>query len=151
MVSTYFINMGDGYVCFWLISIIVSKALNKLEINFDFMHFFSFKMNYFVQSRPELPQTYFRPIYADLFQQIYQWCYEWIPADEISTSVWYRTNKIKRKDFNNYTSRSSRPDVFLGKYQIYRRIPMPKCDFKSNVHIFRTPFPKKTTGRLLLY
>ena len=52
--------------------------------------------------------------------------------------------------------------------QIYRRTPMPKCDFNkvalqfySNhtsawvfykfAHIFRTPFLKNTSGRLLLY
>ena len=51
--------------------------------------------------------------------------------------------------------------------QIYRRTPMPKCDFSKVplqlywnhtlkwvfsckfVHIFRTPFPKNTSGRLL--
>ena len=31
--------------------------------------------------------------------------------------------------------------------QIYRRTPMPKCDL---LHVFRTPFPKNTSGRLLL-
>ena len=46
--------------------------------------------------------------------------------------------------------------------QIYRRTPMPKCDFNkvlglvhwcstvSLLHIFRTHFPKNTFGRLLL-
>ena len=49
--------------------------------------------------------------------------------------------------------------------QIYRRTPMPKCDLQSNfiesalrhgcspvnlLHIFRTVFPKNTSGRLLL-
>ena len=49
--------------------------------------------------------------------------------------------------------------------QIYRRTPMPKCDLQSNfiesalrhgcspvnlMHIFRTFFPKNTSGRLLL-
>ena len=40
--------------------------------------------------------------------------------------------------------------------QIYRETPMPKCDFSkvalpvNLVHIFRTPFPKNTSGRLLL-
>ena len=55
--------------------------------------------------------------------------------------------------------------------QIYRRTPMPKCDFNkvgllcnfieitlwhgcspvNLLHIFRTPFTKNTSGRLLLY
>ena len=41
--------------------------------------------------------------------------------------------------------------------QIYRGTPMPKCDFSkvalpvNLVHIFRTPFPKNTSGRLLLW
>ena len=73
--------------------------------------------------------------------------------------------------------RSGPPQVFLGKgcsetmQQIYRRTPMPKCNFnkvawQSNfikmtlqhgyspvnlLHIFRKPFPKNTCGRLLLY
>ena len=35
--------------------------------------------------------------------------------------------------------------------QIYRRAPMPKCDINKVdlQHIFRTPFPKNTSGRLL--
>ena len=45
------------------------------------------------------------------------------------------------------------------KQQIYRRAPMPKCDFTLRhrcspvnfQHIFRTPFPKNTSGWLLLY
>ena len=50
--------------------------------------------------------------------------------------------------------------------QIYKRTPMPKCDFKkvalanllkahfstvNLLQIFRTPFPKNTYGWLLLY
>ena len=46
--------------------------------------------------------------------------------------------------------------------QIYRGTPMPKCDFNkvavrhrcspvNLLHIFRTPFLKNTSGRLLLY
>ena len=43
--------------------------------------------------------------------------------------------------------------------QIYRRIPMPKCDFNKKkksypvnlLHIFKTPFPKNTGGRVLLH
>ena len=53
--------------------------------------------------------------------------------------------------------------------QIFRRIPVPKCNFNkvgcnfietalrherspvNLLHIFRTPFPKNTSGRLLLY
>ena len=48
--------------------------------------------------------------------------------------------------------------------QIYRRTPMPKCGFNkvaltlrhgcspvNLLHIFRTPFPRNTYGRLLLY
>ena len=35
--------------------------------------------------------------------------------------------------------------------QIYRRAPMPKCDFnKVAKHIFRTPFSMNISGRLLL-
>ena len=44
--------------------------------------------------------------------------------------------------------------------QIYRRTPMPKCDFNkvakhgcspvNLLHIFRAPFAKSTSGRLLL-
>ena len=64
----------------------------------------------------------------------------------------------KRQEF----SRSSRPEVFLGNgaikvLQIYRRTPMPNCDFLRHecspvnlLHIFRTPFPKNTSGRLFL-
>ena len=45
------------------------------------------------------------------------------------------------------------------KQQIYRRAPMRKCDFTLRhrcspvnfQHIFRTPFPKNTSGWLLLY
>ena len=74
-------------------------------------------------------------------------------------------------------SKSSCPEMFLGKgvknwceklQQIYRRTPIPKCDFNkaaSNfieitlrhgcspinlLHIFRTSFPKSASGRLLL-
>ena len=54
---------------------------------------------------------------------------------------------------------------FENMQQIYRRTSMPKCDFSkvaiemtlwhvcspvNLLHIFRTPFPKKTLGRLLL-
>ena len=45
-------------------------------------------------------------------------------------------------------------------HQIYKRTPMPKCDFNkvalhgcspvNLLHIFGTPFPKNTSGRLLL-
>ena len=46
--------------------------------------------------------------------------------------------------------------------QISRRTPMPRCDFnkvalqhgcspRNLLHILRTPFPKKISGRLLLY
>ena len=41
-------------------------------------------------------------------------------------------------------------------HQIYRRRPMPKCDFRhwcspaNLMHIFRTPFPRNTSGQLLL-
>ena len=41
--------------------------------------------------------------------------------------------------------------------QIYKRMPMPKCDFNkvakqlvNLLHTFRTPFPKSTSGGLLL-
>ena len=63
--------------------------------------------------------------------------------------------------------RSSHPGGVLRKrssenmQQIYRRTPMPKCDFNkvalrhghspvNLLHIFRTPFLKNTSGRLLL-
>ena len=65
--------------------------------------------------------------------------------------------------------RSSHPEVFLGKkcsenmQQINRRTSMPMCDFSkvevalrhgcspvNLLHIFRTPFPKNTSERLLL-
>ena len=63
--------------------------------------------------------------------------------------------------------RSSRPEVgVLQKscseniQQVYRRTPMPKCDFNkllrhggslvNLLHIFRTTFPKNTSGGLLL-
>ena len=73
--------------------------------------------------------------------------------------------------FKSAVFRSSHPEVFLPKrcsknmQQIYRRTPTPKCDFNSNfieitlrhgyspvnfLHIFRTPFLKNTSGRLLL-
>ena len=46
--------------------------------------------------------------------------------------------------------------------QIYRRTPIPKCDFNKVakqlmcspgdlLHIFRTPFPKNTSRGLLLF
>ena len=34
--------------------------------------------------------------------------------------------------------------------QIYRRTPMPKCSPVNLLHIFRTPFIKNASGRLLL-
>ena len=69
------------------------------------------------------------------------------------------------------TYRSSPPDMSLGKrcsknmQQIYRRTPMPKsktllknhtlawiffCNSVNLVYIFRTPFPKNTSGELIL-
>ena len=38
------------------------------------------------------------------------------------------------------------------KQQIYRRAPMPKCDFNkvALLRIFRTPLPRNTSGWLLL-
>ena len=52
-----------------------------------------------------------------------------------------------------------RKRCFKNIQQIYRRAPMPKCDFHKvtkqlyynrTLHIFRTPFPKNTSGWLLL-
>ena len=78
--------------------------------------------------------------------------------------------KLKNQTFvPNF--RSSHPEVFLEKFvlkicnKIYRRTPMPKCNFNkitlqialrhgcspANVlHIFRKSFPKNTAARLLL-
>ena len=76
--------------------------------------------------------------------------------------------------FSKATVTSSHPKVSIGKgalkvrQKIYRRTPMPKCDFNkvpSNfiemalshgcfpvnlLHIFRTTFPRNTSGWLLL-
>ena len=69
--------------------------------------------------------------------------------------------------FQNQPSRSVlRKRCSKNMHQIYRRTTMPKCDFSkvtieitlwhgcspiNLMHIFRTPFFKNTTGRLLLY
>ena len=72
---------------------------------------------------------------------------------------------ISQKQPSKYVLRKRCPE---NMQQIYRRTPMPKCDFNKvalNVieiafrngcspvnllHIFRTSFPKNTFGRLLL-
>ena len=53
-----------------------------------------------------------------------------------------------------------RKSCFENMQQIYRRTPMPKCDFNkvarhgsspvNLLHIFRKPFPRNTPGWLLL-
>ena len=63
--------------------------------------------------------------------------------------------QVKKAMLCLYQNQPSR-DVLKKKFsekmqQIYRKILMPKCDFKKVAkHIFRTPFLKNTSGRLLL-
>ena len=75
---------------------------------------------------------------------------------------------VNEKKAKKTTITSSPPELFLRKgvlnmQQIYRRTPMPKllCKFieitlrhgsfpVNLLHIFRTPFPKNTSGGLLL-
>ena len=76
----------------------------------------------------------------------------------------YHRKKKKTLTFQKQPSRG----VLREKYsenmrQIYRRTPMPKCDFDIEItlrhgcspvnllHIIRTPFLKNTSGRLLLF
>ena len=74
------------------------------------------------------------------------------------------TNSVQKQP----SRRVLRKRCFENMQQIYRRTPMPKCDFNkfaSNfieialrhgcspvnlLHIFKTPFLKNTSGRLLL-
>ena len=72
-----------------------------------------------------------------------------------------------RKKFKSQSQSSRgvlRKRCFENMQQIYRRTPMPKCDFNkvaaialrhgcspvNLLHIFRTPFPENTSGGLLL-
>ena len=88
----------------------------------------------------------------------------------------FEDNKIGQEKSNSSNLDESTPSYFekqpfrgvLRKkcseimQQIYRRTPMPNCDFNKVtlrhgcspvhlLHIFRTPLPKSTSGRLLLY
>ena len=83
-----------------------------------------------------------------------------------------KIQKVNTKGFGNpHTREQPSKDVLRKRcsenmLQIYQRTPMPKCDFNKNakqiallhgcshvnlLHIFRTPFPKNTSGGLLLH
>ena len=55
--------------------------------------------------------------------------------------------------FNKSIYRSSRPDVFCKKGVLTETVTK-RCSLEKMLnllHIFRTPFPKNTSGRLLLF
>ena len=74
----------------------------------------------------------------------------------------YVFQEISLTDLQKQPTRGvSRKRCSENMQQIYRKAPMPKCDFNkialrhgcfpvSLLHIFRTPFPKNISGRLLL-
>ena len=92
----------------------------------------------------------------------------------IRKSIWSNKNIVLKLKIRLY--RSSHPEVFLEKrcsenmQQIYRRTPVPKCDFnkvalqlysnhtsawvfscKFAAYFQKTPFLKNTSGRLFLF
>ena len=75
------------------------------------------------------------------------------------------TPRIRRQFLPEYCSEAVTQRCSENMQQIHRRKPMPKCDFNNFteialqhgcspvhlLHIFRTPFPRNTSGWLLLY
>ena len=60
---------------------------------------------------------------------------------------WLEFNAIQKQPPRAFPRKSCCENM----QQLYRRTPMPKCDFnKVAKHIFRTTFTKNTSGRLLL-
>ena len=61
-------------------------------------------------------------------------------------------NQIKKQPSRGVLRKRCRENML----QIYRRTPMPKCELWHGFspvnlqYIFRTPFPKKTSGRMFL-